>query len=369
MAVVLVVLAAPAGLAATANASGWKSPSLSICDGSDRWQAFGFGYQKPQYGKDAGGFVHLRGSVACAAAPGDNTQLFVLPKGFRPFQDEAWKVASGTGGGTFDSFARVYVSRSGEVVFDGFPEDPSGAFVSLSGIEFAQTRWTAASLKPCAPGISWRGVASKVGFVRDSDGVVHLRGWAGCNSLTVSGHVIFRLPRADRPAKVEIFTVYSNWPHGATVVAVDPNGTVTVGGNVGQGPAVSLSGISFNAAGARTSGTWRTPKLSPCDIASKRWRSFGFGYQGPRFRMDSRGFVHFSGAVACPGTPTSSVLFKLPSRLAPPAKEVFPIATSDGSGNYNVGAVIQVDPNGTVEASGNYNYGFISLSAIEFATG
>ena len=107
--------AASGAVAGPAAASTWTSPSLSICDhGNDLWQPFApaSGYQKPQYRMDAGGFIHLRGSVACAAAAND-TQLFVLPKGFRPVEDEDWMVASGNGGGTFDAYPDIYINRGG----------------------------------------------------------------------------------------------------------------------------------------------------------------------------------------------------------------------------------------------------------------
>jgi hypothetical protein len=361
------MLATCCAMAGTANASGWTSPSLSICDhGNDLWQAFGFGYQKSQYRMDAGGFVHFRGSVACPTAANDS-QLFVLPKSFRPFENEKWMIASGNGGGSFDAYPDISIDhRSGQVLFSG---PYTGAFVSLSGIEFAQTRWTAASLKPCASGKSWTSIrGSRVGFVRDSDGVVHLRGNAICASSSVSSRVILKLPKADRPARAEVFTVVEGGAPDAAVIEVDPNGSVGVGGDVGPGPIVSLSGVAFDAAGAHTSGRWRAPKLASCATGAS-WQSFGFGYQGPRFRIDARGFVHLSGAVACPVTATSGVLFKLPSRLAPRAKEVFPIATGNGVGGFNEGAAVEVDPDGTVFASASSNSSFISLAPIEFSPG
>ena len=91
--------------------------------------------------------------------------------------------------------------------------------------------------------------------------------------------------------------------------------------------------------------------------------------RAPRFHRDSRGFVHLRGGVACAAKATGGVLFKLPSRFAPSAREIFPIATSDGSGNIDDGAVAEVDPDGTVMASGNHNSGFISLSPIGFEAG
>jgi hypothetical protein len=370
MGVVLLALAAPAALARTADASGWTSPSLSLCyAGNDLWQAFGFGYQKPQYRTDAGGFVHLRGSLACRPNPANHTELFVLPARFRPFENEDWMIASGNGSGVFDAYPDIDISRqTGAVVFDGVARGYSGAFVSLSGIEFAQTRWTAASLRPCASGNSWQSASgSKVGFVRDSDGVVHLRGRAACKDPSVSSRVILTLPKADRPTKAEVFPVVEGGGIDAAVVEVDPSGAVGVGGNVGPFPVVSLSGIAFNAAGAHTSGSWRTPKLSSC-ATGESWHNFGSGYQPSQFRLDSKGFVHLRGAVACPGA-TSSVLFKLPRAARPRAKEVFPIATGNGVGGFNAGGTIEVDPDGTVFASASSNSSFISLAPIEFASG
>jgi hypothetical protein len=364
----LLTFIASGALAATANASTWRSPSLSLCDhGNDPWQAFGFGYQKPQYRRDAGGFVHLRGSVGCPTFPND-PQLFILPPPFRPFENEAWMVASGNGSGSFDPYPDVTIDhQTGVVQFDFGPY--TGSFVSLSGIEFAQTRWTAASLKTCASGKSWTSVGgSKVSFVRDSDGVVHLRGQAICDSSTVSSHVMFKLPRADRPAHAEVFTVVERGAPDAAVVEIDPNGEVGVDGDIESGPIVSLSGIAFNAAGAHTSGRWSVPKLTSC-AAGQNWQSFGHAYQPPRFRSDSRGFVHLRGAVACPVSATNTVLFKLPKRFAPPAKEVFPIATGNGFGSFDAGAAVEVDPDGTVFASASSDSRFISLSPIEFAAG
>jgi hypothetical protein len=183
----------------------------------------------------------------------------------------------------------------------------------------------------------------------------------------VSSRVMLKLPKSDRPAKAEVFTVVEGGGIDAAVVEVDPDGNVGVGGNVGPFPIVSLSGIAFNAAGAHTSGSWRTPKLSSC-ATGESWHNFGHGYQPPRFRKDARGFVHLRGAVACSGA-TSRVLFKLPRASRPRAKEVFPIATGNGVGGFDEGATIEVDPNGTVFASASSNSSFISLAPIEFAAG
>lgn len=141
---------------------------------------------------------------------------------------------------------------------------------SLTGSDVKNGTLRAADLAPAGP---WRDVSSPgqvgfksdwsntadytgynwelVGFRKDRDGVVHLRGAAGRPADAASGSTIFTLPAGYRPAASETFVVASMEPgpagtlvHGA--VEIDWDGNVFVYPEADD-RLVTLSGISFTA--------------------------------------------------------------------------------------------------------------------------
>jgi hypothetical protein len=90
-----------------------------------------------------------------------------------------------------------------------------------------------------------RDIYSRAGFLKDSEGFVHLKGTVTV-ALTQaqSTKVIFTLPRGHRPRRIlDIGTIAEG---RAGFVYVHPNGEVEVGGFIGTGE-VGLDSISFRA--------------------------------------------------------------------------------------------------------------------------
>jgi hypothetical protein len=360
-------------LVATGLACGASSPALAApwqpvasfqqCNATHNWEPFGSPYQSPQFRTDSGGFVHLRGAVKCATAATLDT-LFILPDTSSPLEPEDFPVASGDGAGNYDDYPWVHINTTGEVNWNF---GSSGGLVSLSGVQFADAKWKKPTLQQCKMGSDWTSHTNeKAGYVRDADGVVHLRGDVTCFAQA-DRLTIFMLPEGNRPAKRELFTTVVFPSVAAAVIEVDPDGSVIAGGALGDDD-LTLSGIAFNADGAPTTGTWTKPTLGACGLLTTHWEKFGGGYQVPAYRKDSHGFVHLRGLAACSGTVAASTLFVLPAGFAPPAKEVFPIASGDGTGTFSDAAVIEVGSNGTVTATGGYDGRAVSLSPITFDT-
>jgi hypothetical protein len=89
-----------------------------------------------------------------------------------------------------------------------------------------------------------------VGFRKDRDGIVHLRG-AGTKGSNAPRSTMFTLPSGYRPARHEVFAAASTNGAGAQapsggIVDVYPDGSVVVLGDTDDN-FVSLSGISFTA--------------------------------------------------------------------------------------------------------------------------
>jgi hypothetical protein len=118
-------------------------------------------------------------------------------------------------------------------------------------------------------------------------------------------------------------------------------------------------------------GAWSPLTLNTCgedgDFNNVNWGNAGTPLAA---RLDAYGVDHLRGAVSCFADILSNppTIATLPAAYRPKTKEVFPVASSDGSGNYVGGATVVVDTNGSVTAGGGYDRRFISLSGIEFDT-
>lgn len=80
-----------------------------------------------------------------------------------------------------------------------------------------------------------------VGYWKDPNGVVHLRGAVKSGTIGLS---VFTLPVGYRPSNTEYFAVVSNGAFGRVVVGSDGGVTPDIGSNV----YVTLDGITFRAA-------------------------------------------------------------------------------------------------------------------------
>jgi hypothetical protein len=84
-------------------------------------------------------------------------------------------------------------------------------------------------------------IYGQVGYYRDTEGYVHLQGWAHKCQTPATGSVIFILPPGYRPAITEVQAVA---PVNDEQVSVDPQGNVS-----GAGPGLPiLSGVEFRCA-------------------------------------------------------------------------------------------------------------------------
>eukprot|EP00753_Platysulcus_tardus_P016312 PLAT5602.1.p1 GENE.PLAT5602.1~~PLAT5602.1.p1 ORF type:complete len:743 (+),score=460.61 PLAT5602.1:22-2229(+) len=196
-------------------------------------------YAQPSYFRDSDGFVHLSGALS----GGVDGELFTLPEGFRPARLETQLAAAGVAG---DGVARVEVYPTGRVVVHDAPAD--GQPLSLDGVSFAARAAVWADDVPTLKN-GWVPLSEQrnsVGFAKDADGVVHLKGVVRDGLVRFSKGVIFTLPASMRPLKWAVLPTLSNGRFAR--VDVMPNGDVVA---VSGSPHwLSLDGLTFAAATA-----------------------------------------------------------------------------------------------------------------------
>jgi hypothetical protein len=96
------------------------------------WGNFGdLTFGKPQYTKDAMGFVHLRGLVAPVGTPASQSTIFTLPAGYTPTS------VTGTSGQIFivtgaDTATEIRIDSAGNIKWWAGPT----SWISLTGIVF-----------------------------------------------------------------------------------------------------------------------------------------------------------------------------------------------------------------------------------------
>lgn len=89
------------------------------------WVNWGVPFNPVGYGKDAQGFVHLRGVIKNGTTT-LGTQLFTLPAGYRPANQEIYSVASNS------AYGEVRIDAAGVVTV----QVGAAAFLSLDNITF-----------------------------------------------------------------------------------------------------------------------------------------------------------------------------------------------------------------------------------------
>jgi hypothetical protein len=95
--------------------------------GMNGWNNYGSPYNLLQYGKDSMGYVVIRGLVQGGSA---NTQITVLPSGYRPANTYSFPVVTANG------FSRIDVKNDGSVLLNG----SFSLFLFLDGIRFYAER-------------------------------------------------------------------------------------------------------------------------------------------------------------------------------------------------------------------------------------
>lgn len=195
-------------------------------------------------------------------------------------------------------------------------------------------------------------------YTKDTNGFVHLD---GVLNGVGTGVVVLTLPTGFRPAAKQIFVVLAS-NSGAAIPGrfdVDTDGTVTCRSSAGD--FISLSGISFLAAGVSGTGTGGTVTGPTAITLQNSCTNLGSPFQTAQYSKDSSGFVHIEGALNPVGL--NVVMFTLPAGFRPGATQICVVLASN-SGSAIPGR-IDIAPDGTATCkSGSGD--FISLSGISF---
>lgn len=103
-----------------------------------RWRNYNGGYEGARFSRDAVGQVHLEGLVKQQTSGNgtalDQTTIFRLPPGYRPAAALLFPVDCAAVAGV--THGRLDVTKTGSVVWQAYDECVTGAYLSLSGIDF-----------------------------------------------------------------------------------------------------------------------------------------------------------------------------------------------------------------------------------------
>jgi hypothetical protein len=222
------------------------------------------------------------------------------------------------------------------------------ADAALSGSRVSEVAFTNANLQN---GWNWGALGTAYpGYVKDSLGVVHLRGSVVQGP---EGHAAFVLPKALAPShEMWLPTLMANGQSDALIIS--STGQVIPDGFAGS-YYQSVDAISFVAASV-TKIRFTNAKLQ------NGWKYGGGGSAQPGYAIDPLGVVRLRGGLF-DGT-SGTTAFVLPKALRPSHPIWLPIYTS----GFTAGS-LSVSPNGEVTPSGDAVAGYASLDGINFTAG
>lgn len=227
----------------------------------------GASYPVAAFRKDPDGRVALRGLIASGVV---NNAAFVLPVGYRPPKSIFQAVESG------GAYGRLSVASDGSVT----PGPANNSAVDLSGVEFdTESVFQTASVaaQPLdkwhavgaagesafnAPWTNLGGAYNTVGYRRDLNGRVYLRGVAALSSSPGAQIRAFTLPAGYRPplqAMVESISI-----NGHVRIDIANDGQIIPNGVFTSGQWVSFEGLSFDTetVGAYATGVLGSPRVT-----------------------------------------------------------------------------------------------------------
>lgn len=215
-----------------------------------------------------------------------------------------------------------------------------------------------------------------VGFRKDADGRVNLRGLLGATGSIASSTAIFTLPVGYRPPGQIVFDTSKDGT-GYARIDVQTNGVVfwsSGGSAVAAGSFIGLDHLSFDTESvfqiasviAQPIDAWHYVDVPAGTTGEPKFQNSWINFDAPRaagFRKYPDGRVRLKGLVKS-GT-MAQTIFTLPTGYRPPASTRFSIDANAGSAD--IFGVITIDTDGTVVAylGGNTR---MALDGIEFDT-
>jgi hypothetical protein len=287
------------------NTSGVTSLSLI-----NSWTAYPYGTSAPGV-IESDGFVRFIGAMKTT---GTNPVPFTLPPGFRPQKTVFLTVDTcGAHKGT------MAVTPAGAVSIAPLDDDWSWpqCFVSLDGVSFPSTQAAAGTaFTPFAAINGWTSQPSGTDALgaKNVSGVVHLR---GALKTTGTNPVGFNLPIVMRPAATVFAPVtLCGGAKGRVVISPDGNGFIQ-------------SEVSWSSAQCLTSldgVTYPLTDATPLTLEND-WTRLGDATMRPQVSLTGN-IVRFKGAMKT--AKSSTVAFRMPRGLAPPATTYLPVSVCDG---------------------------------------